>query len=200
MSDRILLRVMGPDGSILLEDRAAELVGGLAVSHKHRLAFGRVQSVPFHRHLVEGEGPPQVGVACVIYLEDETRDLKVASRQYGPLWVDRIARYLVMGPIGSWVVLLSASIGLSFGFWPAVHAVSREGSDHGLAFLIAWSVFYVLVVARSITRVWHRQWAIAVVVGFSIYGLVFWIGKGDTYLIESSRDILDKIETWLKGT
>ncbi len=75
-ADRIMLRVLGPNG-YFLEDRAAVLIGGLAVSHKHRKAFGRVQPIPFHQQVAEGEGPPQVGAACVVYLEDEASTVSV---------------------------------------------------------------------------------------------------------------------------
>ena len=90
MADRINLCVQGPDG-YLLEDSAAEFVGGLAVSHKHRMAFGHVNPVPFHQHAVWGEGPPQVGVACVVYLKDKEQELMIASRQYGWFPIDRMS-------------------------------------------------------------------------------------------------------------
>ena len=196
--DRITLRVLGPN-RYLLEDQAAVLTGGLAVSHKYRKAFGCVQPIPLHHLVAEGESPPQVGIACIVYLEDEVEDLKIASRQYGQSRNNRIARYLVMGPPGSWVTILSTSIGLSIGFWPVVRTVSEKGSTLGLLFLGAWSIFYVPVVARSIIAVWHRRWASALVAGFLMYMVVFWAGGGDTYLVESIRDILDKMEMWIEN-
>ena len=195
-TDRVMLTVRGPNDYFLVDPEAV-LVGGLAVSHKYRKAFGRVQPIPFHEHLVEGESPPQVGVACVVYLEDEGEDLKIAARQYGQFRTDRFARYLVVGPPGSWIGFLSASIGLSIGFWPVVRTVSDKGSALGLVFLIAWSIFYVPVVARSIVGIWHRQWAYALLVGILMYTVVFWSGGGDLYLSESIKDILDKLELWL---
>ena len=191
MANRMNLCVEGRDG-LFLEDPAAELVGGLAVSHKHRMAFGRVQPIPFYQHAVEGEGPPQVGVACVVRLENE-EELKIASRQYGWFRIDRMSRYLVMGPIGSWARLLSTSIGLSIGFWPVVHAVSEKGSVLGLAFLVTWAIFYIPVVARSITGVWHRQWAVALAIGIIVFCVVFAIGGGETYVADGIRDILQTI-------
>ena len=140
MSDRIKLTVRGPNG-YFLEDREAVLVAGLAVSHRHRKAFGRVQPIPFHHQFVEGEGPPQVGVSCVVDLKDEEEELKLASRQYGKSGFDRIARYVVTGPVGSGLALLSAMVGGLIGFWPIVHTVSEKGSALGLAFLIVWSIF-----------------------------------------------------------
>ena len=193
MADRINLCVRGSDG-YFLEDPAAELVGGLAVSHKHRMAFGRVSPVPFHQPVVWGEGPPQVGVACIVYLENQEEELRVASRQYGWFRPDRISRYLVMGPVGSWVGLFSATLGLSIGFWPVVHAISKNGSALGLAFLMAWSIFYIPVIARAITGVWHRQWALSLAAGVLLCITVFWLGDGVTYVADSIRDIWEKLE------
>ena len=191
MTDRIMLRVLGQNG-YFLEDQAAELVGGLAVSHKHRMAFGSIQPSSFHQQVAEDEGPPQIGVACIVYLEDEAKDLKIALRQYGPRRRDRIARYVVMGPPGSWVGLLSASIGLSIGFWPVVHSVSEKGSCLGLAFLFAWTIFYIPVIARSVVGVFHREWAFAMTAGILMYMAVFVLGGGCTYSGEGIWDILNR--------
>ena len=193
MADRINLCVHGADG-FFLEDPAAELVGGLAVSHKHRMAFGRVSPVPLHQPVVWGEGPPQVGVACNISLVNQEEDLRIASRQYGWFRLDRISRYLVMGPVGSWVGLFSTTLGLSIGFWPVVHAVSENGSALGLAFLMAWSIFYIAVIARSITGVWHRQWALSLAVGALLCIVIFLLGDGVTYVAESILDIWGELE------
>ena len=199
MADRISLYVQGQDG-YFLEDPAAELIGGLAVSHKQRMAFGRVEPIPLHQLVEQGEGPPQVGVACIVYMEDTERGLNVATHQYGWFWIDRISRYLVAGPIGSWVGLLSATVGLSIGFWPVVHAVSEKGSALGLAFLIAWSIFYIPVIARAIMAVWHRQWAFALGVGILMCMAVLSLGGGETYVRESIWDILDQIRGMLGKT
>ena len=199
MTERIMLHVSGPSG-FYLQDPAAELSGGLAISHKHRMAFGRIDPIPFHRHELEGEGPPQVGVAYIVDLEDEKAELRTAVRQYGSTRLDRLARYIVMGPVGSWATLLSASTGLSFGFWPLVRAVSEKGSASGLAFLIAWSIFYVPVIARSTIRVWHRKWAFALVVGVIMYMVVFLVGGGITYLGESIREIVERLVVWDRRT
>ena len=192
MSDRIKLTVHGPNG-YLLEDRGAVLTGGLAVSHKYRKAFGRVQPIPFHQQIAEGEGSPQVGVSCVVYLKDEEEELRLASRQYGKSGFNRIARYILTGPVGSGLTLLSAMVGGFIGFWPIVHAVSENGSAFGLAFLIAWSIFYIPLVARSIVGVCHREWAFALVVGILMCMMIFWLGDGYGYVMESIRDIIVQV-------
>ena len=197
MADRINLCVQGRDG-YFLEDPAAELVGGLAVSHKHRMAFGRVEPMPLHQLVEVGEGPPQVGVACLVYMDDTEKGLTVATRQYGWFWIDRISRYLVTGPIGSWVGLLSTTVGLSIGFWPVVHAVSERGSALGLAFLIAWSIFYIPVITRAIIGVWYRQWALALGVGSLMCIAVLLLGGGENYIRESIWDTFNEIRGLLR--
>lgn len=194
MADRIKLYVRRQDGHLVVDDPAAELVGGMAVSHKHWMAFGGIQPVSSLQLLKEGERPPQTGVACLVCLENAEEDLKAAKRQYGWHWTDRAARYIVAGPVGSWVGLLSVTVGLSFGFWPAVHAVSGDGSVAGLLFLAAWSAFYIPVIARAIVSVWHRQWAWALVFGAALYMVVFFLGGGASYVGEGILDIPEVLE------
>ena len=198
MAERVMLRVLGPNG-FFLEDSAAELVGGSAVSHRYRKAFGGVRPIPHRLQVAEGERPLQVGTVCLVYLENEAEELSAATRQYGWTRMDRRARYLAMGPIGSWAGLLSALLVLSISFWPVVHTVSREGSVIGVIFLIAWSIFYVPVIARSITAVWPRQWANALTVGMLMYLLVFFVGKGEIYFVEGIRDMWGKVEVFLQS-
>ena len=95
---------------------------------------------------------------------------------------------------------MSTLFGLSIGFWPIVHTVSENGSVVGLAFLIAWSVFFIPVIARSIPGIWHRQWAIALSFGVLLYAVVFLLGDGITYVGDSVLDIPDGIRVLTENT
>lgn len=182
MSERISLLVLGPDG-FGLDDPSAELVGGMAVSHKFKMAFGGVTPIPELGYMNPDQGPQQEGIGWVARLRDTDADLELARRQYGRTKIDRWSRYLVAGPWGSWASLLSATAGLILGFWAAVDTVHKQEPAVGLVFLIAWSIFFTLVIARLFTGVFHRSWGIGLAMGIVLVVGVFFFGGGVDYVI-----------------
>ena len=167
MAEKIKLIVQGP-GDYQLDDPSAELVNGLAVSHKYRMAFGQGYRVPFYQPREWGKSPPQTSTAWMVELDEIEREIEQAIRQYGWTRFDRWVRFLVMGPFGSVAGLVTAILALSIGYWPIIKTVHREDALLALVFLLPWSTFFVTVVARSVVNVWPRQWAIGLFAGIAL--------------------------------
>ena len=193
MAERIQLIVMA-NGEMLFRDDSSELVDGVAISHSNRQAFGGARPIPLYHVLAEGQKPHQVGSTWMVDLEDPELELARATRQYGWTKGDREVRNLISGPVDTWVKFMSATAGLSIGFWPALRTVSGEGSPLGLAFMLAWSFFVILVVARLLTEIYHRHWAVGLHTGVVLWLVIFFLGEGILYVNNSVADAVDLLK------